>query len=359
MRAIIHTTAGGPEVLQLGEAPTPVPGPEQVRVRVEAAGLNRADILQRRGRYPAPPGWPADIPGLEYAGTVELLGAGVTRWRAGDRVMGLVGGGAHAEYVVVHQDETMAIPAVLDFAHAAAIPEAFLTAWDALVIRGKLQRGERVLLHAVGSGVGTAAVQLARWLGATSIGTSRSADKLRQAALLGLDESIYTGDPHPGPGESTRTGDPGPGGSTRTGDPVGRPYPTVDVIIDVLGGPAFAANLEALAPRGRLVLLGFLQGPKVDVSLEPILRKRLEVIGSVMRTRALAERIPLVRAFTEQVLPAFTDDGGRSHDGAAGAAFMRPLLHPIVGISCPMADIVSAHEAMEQDTNFGKIVLTW
>lgn len=376
MRAIIHTAAGGPEVLQLGEALTPAPGPEQVRVRVEAAGLNRADILQRRGRYPAPPGWPADIPGLEYAGTVELLGAGVTRWRVGDRVMGLVGGGAHAEYVVVHQDETMAIPAALDFAHAAAIPEAFLTAWDALVIRGKLQRGERVLLHAVGSGVGTAAVQLAHWLGATSIGTSRSADKLRQAALLGLDESIYTGDPHPGPGESTRTGDPvgrphpdlgestrtgdpGPGGSTRTGDPVGRPYPTVDVIVDVLGGPAFAANLEALAPRGRLVLLGFLQGPKADVSLEPILRKRLEVIGSVMRTRPLTERIPLVRAFTEQVLPAFADDGGRGHDGAAGVASMQPLLRPIVGISCPMSDIVSAHEAMEQDTNFGKIVLTW
>ncbi len=368
MRAIIHTAAGGPEVLQLGEAPTPVPGPEQVRVRVEAAGLNRADILQRRGRYPAPPGWPADIPGLEYAGTVELLGPGVTRWRVGDRVMGLVGGGAHAEYVVVHQDETMAIPAALDSAHAAAIPEAFLTAWDALVIRGKLQRGERVLLHAVGSGVGTAAVQLAHWLGATSIGTSRSADKLRQAALLGLDESICTGDP--GPGESTRTGDPGLGGSMRTGDPgrggsmstgdpVGRPYPTVDVIVDVLGGPAFAANLEALAPRGRLVLLGFLQGPSVEVSLEPILRKRLEIIGSVMRTRALTERIPLVRAFTEQVLPAFTDDGGRGHHVAAGVASMQPLLRPIVGISCPMSDIVSAHEAMEQDTNFGKIVLTW
>ncbi len=346
MRAIIHTAAGGPEVLQLGEAPTPVPGPEQVRVRVEAAGLNRADILQRRGRYPAPPGWPVDIPGLEYAGTVELLGAGVTRWRVGDRVMGLVGGGAHAEYVVVHQEETMAIPAALDFAHAAAIPEAFLTAWDALVIRGKLQRGERVLLHAVGSGVGTAAVQLAHWLGATSVGTSRSADKLRQAALLGLDESICTGDQ-------------GPGESTRTGDPLGRPYPTVDVIVDVLGGPAFAANLEALAPRGRLVLLGFLQGPKADVSLEPILRKRLEIIGSVMRTRALTERIPLVRAFTEQVLPAFTGDGGRGHDGVVGVASMQPLLRPIVGISCPMSDIVSAHEAMEQDTNFGKIVLTW
>ncbi|MEO8634423.1 MAG: NAD(P)H-quinone oxidoreductase [Gemmatimonadales bacterium] len=325
MRAIIHSGAGGPDVLQLGEAPTPSPGPEQVRVRVEAAGLNRADILQRRGRYPAPPGWPADIPGLEYAGTVERPGSGVTRWQVGDRVMGLVGGGAHAEYVVVHQDETMAIPAALDFAHAAAIPEAFLTAWDALVIRGKLQRGERVLLHAVGSGVGTAAVQLAQWLGATSIGTSRSADKLRQAQLLGLTEAIDT---------ST-------GGDARA-------YPTVDVIIDVLGGPAFAANLEALAPRGRLVMLGHLQGSRAEVGLEPILRKRLEVIGSVMRTRALTERIPLVRAFVELVLPAFA--------AAAGGA---PPLRPIVGIVCPMTDIVSAHAAMEADSNFGKIVLAW
>lgn len=341
MRAIIHIGAGGPEVLQLGEAPTPSPGPEQVRVRVQAAGLNRADILQRRGRYPAPPGWPADIPGLEYAGAVELLGPGVTRWRVGDRVMGLVGGGAHAEYVVVHQDETMAIPAALDFAHAAAIPEAFLTAWDALVLRGKLQRGERVLLHAVGSGVGTAAVQLTRWLGATSIGTSRSADKLTRAHALGLDESICTGDPlgrpHPGPGESTRTG-----------DPLGRPYPTVDVIIDVLGGPAFAANLEALAPRGRLVMLGHLQGSRAEVGLEPILRKRLEVIGSVMRTRALAERIPLVRTFVEQVMPAFS----AGTDGP-------PPLRPIVSVTFPMTGIAAAHAAMEQDTNFGKIVLTW
>ena len=328
MRAIIHAGAGGPEVLQLAEAPTPAPGPGQVRVRVHAAGLNRADILQRRGRYPAPPGWPADIPGLEYAGVVDLPGPGVTRWQAGDRVMGLVGGGAHAEYVVVHQDEAMAVPAALDFAQAAAIPEAFLTAWDALVIRGKLQRGERVLLHAVGSGVGTAAVQLAGWLGATSIGTSRSADKLRQAQLLGLGQGIESGDPV----SSWRSQLPAP----------------VDVIIDVLGGPAFADNLDALAPRGRLVMLGHLQGSRAEVGLEPILRQRLEVIGSVMRTRLLPERIPLVRDFVEQVMPAFSP-------GTTGTSALRP----IIGIVCPMIDIVSAHVAMEQDTNFGKIVLTW
>jgi NADPH:quinone reductase-like Zn-dependent oxidoreductase len=259
--------------LQPREVPAPEPDSNQIRVRVRAAGLNRADILQRKGRYPAPPGWPADIPGLEYAGEVELLGSGSRRWRPGDRVMGLVGGGAHAEYVVVHQDETMAIPSGLSFTQAAAIPEAFLTAWDALVTRGKVQKGERVLIHAVGSGVGTAAVQLARRLGATTVGTSRNRSKLEQAGPLGLDEPIDTS---------------GGGFAARLSAPV-------NLILDVLGGPALAENLEVLAPRGRLVLLGFLQGPTAaELNLDPMLRKRLEIIGTVMRTRQLAERVPLV-----------------------------------------------------------------
>ncbi len=323
MKAVVHSAAGDTDVLQLREVPAPVAGANQVRVRVRAAGLNRADILQRKGRYPAPPGWSADIPGLEYAGEVESAGPGVTRWKIGDRVMGLVGGGAHSEFVVVHQGEAIAVPDGMAFTDAAAIPEAFLTAWDALVARGKLQPAERVLIHAVGSGVGTAAIQLAKRLGAITIGTSRSPDKLTRARSLGLDEAVATG-----------------------GDAGTHPYPTADVILDVLGGPAFAANLEALAPRGRLVLLGFLQGPKVDVSLEPMLRKRLEVIGSVMRTRLLEERIPLVRDFSERVLPWFTAPGG-------------PPVRPVVGAVFPMADIAAAHAAMERDENFGKIVLRW
>ncbi len=281
MRAIIYTAPGGPEVIQLREVPTPGPGPGQVRVRVRAAGLNRADIHQRRGNYPAPPGWPADIPGLEYAGEVEALGPGATRWQPGNRVMGLVGGGAHAEAVVVHQDEVLAIPEALSFVEAAAIPEAFLTAWDALVTRGRLQSGERVLIHAVGSGVGTAATQIAKRTGATVLGTSRQADKLERAREYGLDLGIDTS-------------------AAGFRDAVGEP---VNVVIDVLGGPALADNLAVLAPRGRLVLLGFLQGNRAEVSLEPVLRKRLEIIGSVMRTRLLAERIPLVAAFAAQVLP--------------------------------------------------------
>jgi putative PIG3 family NAD(P)H quinone oxidoreductase len=325
MHTITYTASGD---IQLRDVPAPEPGPSQVRVRVHASALNRADILQRKGRYPAPPGWPADVPGLEYAGEVDAPGPGVTRWRAGDRVMGLVGGGAHAEYVVVHQDETMAVPPGMSFTDAAAIPEAFLTAWDALVTRGRLQAGERVLIHAVGSGVGTAAVQLAKRLGATTIGTSRSDDKLARARELGLDEAINT---------------------LRKGEALLRPY---NVILDVLGGPAFAANLEALAPRGRLVLLGFLQGAKAEVSLEPILRKRLEVIGSVMRTRSLEERMALVADFTRDVLPEFTraaEPPGRRAD----------QLRPVVSEVFPFTDIAAAHAAMERDQNFGKIVLVW
>lgn len=323
MRSIRYTAAGGPDVIQLRDAPTPEPGPRQVRVRVHASALNRADILQRRGRYPAPAGWPADIPGLEYAGEVEALGPGVTRWQVGDRVMGLVGGGAHAEFVVVHADEAMAIPEGMAYTDAAAIPEAFLTAWDALVARGRLAAGERVLIHAVGSGVGTAAVQLAKRLGATAAGTSRSAAKLEQARALGLDEAIDTSGR--GFGEQLDQ--------------------SVDVILDVLGAPAFAANLDALAPRGRLVLLGFLQGATGELSLEPILRKRLEVIGTVMRTRSLEERIPLVAAFAAEVLPGF---GG-------SAVSLRPVVSQVF----PFADIVAAHAVMERDENFGKVVLGW
>ena len=322
MRAIVHTAAGGPEVLVVQDVAAPEPGPAQIRVRVRAAGLNRADLLQRRGAYPAPLGWPADIPGLDYAGEVEALGDGVTRWRPGDRVMGLVGGGAHAEYVVVHQDEALRVPDSLSFIEAAAVPESFLTGWDALVTRGRLQPGERVLLHAVGSGLGTAMIQLAKRLGATVLGTSRTAAKLEQARAVGMDAGI----------------------DTSTGSFREAVVPPVDVVIDVLGGPAFADNLAVLAPRGRLVMLGFLQGPLVETSLEPLLRKRLEVIGSVMRTRGLEERIGLVREFTERVLPWF----------AAGSS-----VRPVIGATFAMTDVAAAHRAMEANEPFGKIVLTW
>ncbi len=325
MRAVIYAGAGGPEVIAFGEVPKPEVRPEHIRVKVHAAGLNRADLLQRRGQYAAPPGWPADIPGLEYAGEVEAL-RGQSRWKVGDRVMGLVGGGAQAELVTVHQDEALPIPDGLSFPEAAAIPEAFLTAYDALVTRGRLAPGERVLIHAVGSGVGTAAAQIAHHLGATVLGTSRSAGKLARALVYGLDSGIDTsrGGFREALGES------------------------VHLILDVLGGPAFADNLAVLAPRGRLVLLGFLAGSRTSADLGPILRKRLEVIGTVMRSRGSEERIPLVREFAERMLPLF--DQRIEH-----AAPLRPVLER----TYPMTELTEAHRTLENNETFGKIVVTW
>jgi NADPH:quinone reductase len=325
MRAVVYTGAGGPEVIAIGEVPKPEVRPGHIRVRVHAAGLNRADLIQRRGQYEAPAGWPADIPGLEYAGEVEAV-RGVERWKVGDRVMGLVGGGAQAELVTVHQDEALPIPEGLSYPEAAAIPEVFLTAYDALVTRGRLAPGERVLVHAVGSGVGTAATQIAKHLGAAVLGTSRSAEKLARALVYGLDHGIDTSR-----------------GSFR--DAVGDP---VHVVLDVLGGPAFADNLAVLAPRGRLVLLGFLAGGRFNGDLGPILRKRLEVIGTMMRTRGLEERAPLVREFTERMLPLF--DQRIEH-----AAPLRPVLER----TYPMTSLAEAHKALESNETFGKVVLTW
>jgi len=304
MRAIVYTGAGGPEVIAIREVPTPTPGAGEVRVRVQAAGLNRADIYQRRGGYPAPPGWPPDIPGLEYAGDVDAVGPGVTRWRPGDRVMGLVGGGGQAEAVVVRQEEVLPLPSSLSYVEGAAIPEVFYTAYDALVTRGRLAAGERVLIHAVGSGVGTAAAQIAKYLGATVIGTSRSA----------FEEAV--------------------------GDPI-------HLVLDVLGGPALTAHLSVLAPRGRLVMLGLMAGRRGEVDLERLLHKRLEVIGSVLRSRGPEERAALVAEFAKRMLPLFESNGGPA------------TLRPVVERTYPMDRLAEAHAVMERNENFGKLVGRW
>lgn len=325
MRAVIYSGAGGPEVVTIGEVPKPEVQPGLIRVRVRATGLNRADILQRKGQYRAPAGWPADIPGLEYAGEVEAV-RDTTRWQIGDRVMGLVGGGAMAESVVVHEDEALAIPRTLSFAQAAAVPEAFLTAYDALAIRGRLRVGERVLIHAVGSGLGTAAAQIAKHLGATVLGTSRSADKLARSMVYGVDIGIDTS-------------------RTPFAKAITEP---VDLVLDLLGGPAFADNVSVLAPRGRLVLLGFLAGSRTDADLGPILHKRLEIAGSVMRSRGLKERIALAKEFTERMLPLF--DQQVEHEAP---------LRPVLERAYPIEALGEAQRAMEANETFGKIVVTW
>lgn len=321
MRAVIYGAAGGPDVIRLGDVPVPAVDHRQIRVRVHAAGLNRADLLQRLGHYPAPPGWPTNIPGLEYAGEVEAVRKDVTRWRVGDRVMGLVGGGGQAERVVVHEDDVLPVPEDMSYAEAAVVPEAFLTAYDALTARGRLAAGERVLIHAVGSGLGTATAQIAKQMGATVLGTSRSATKIARTLVYGVDVGIDT---------------------TRTPfrEAVGEP---VDVVVDVLGGSALSDNLAVLAPRGRLVLLGFLTGSRTTADLGPILRKRLEIVGSVMRARTLEERLPLVREFAERMLPLFRDG----------------TLRPVLERSYAMSDLAEAHRTMETNETFGKIALVW
>lgn len=315
MRALILPS------LDIHDRPDPSPRPGEILVRVHAAGLNRADLIQRAGRYPAPPGWPADIPGLEYAGEVVALGEGVTYWATGDRVMGLVGGGGQAELVVVRQEEAMAIPAGMTFADAAAIPEVFLTAWDALVRQGRARAGERVLFHAVGGGVGTAAVQLAKLLGLVLIGTSRTDDKLERCRDLGMDLGINTTD-----ADWVR----------QVGEPV-------QVIIDTLGADAFADNLTLLDTRGRLVVLGTMTGgTAAGIDLGRVLRQRLTIVGTAMRSRGPHERAELVERFTTEILPHF----------ASGA------LRPIVERAFPMENAAAAYELLASNEAFGKVVLT-
>ncbi len=320
MRAVVFQGHGGTDVIGIGEVPVPQVNPGQVRVRVHAAGINRADVLQRRGGYAAPHGAPADIPGLEFAGEVEAT-RGETRWRAGDRVMGLVPGGAQAELVVTNGDELLPIPAAMSYAEAAAVPESFLTAYDALVIRARVRSGERVLIHAVGSGLGTAAAQIAKQLGAYVIGTSRTPDKLARALIYGVDSGIDTS-------------------SDRFADALHEP---VDVILDVIGGPALADNLAVLAPRGRLVLLGFLAGSRTEADLGPVLRNRLEIIGTVMRTRTAPERADLVARFRDEMMPLFEHQ----------------VLQPVLERTLPAEQVGEAHRAMERNETFGKLVVTW
>ena len=324
MRALMITRPGGPEVLEVRDVPDPVAGPEEVVVRVRASALNRADILQRRGLYPAPPGAPADIPGLEFAGEVESCGNQVTTLHPGDRVMGIVGGGGQAERLRLHERLCLRIPPGTGFEEAAAVPEAFLTAYDALFHCGGLQPGEAVLIHAAASGVGTAAAAIATMAGARVIALSRSADKRRRLGGMGLHRVLDPGD------ESLvsliRMALGGEG---------------VDLVIDLVGAATWPLDLEVAAQRGRIVLVGTMSGAKVEADLGVLMRKRLTVVGTVLRSRPLEEKIELVQAFGRTMLPLL----------AAGR------LRPVVDRVLPLDEAAVAHAAMEANKNFGKIVL--
>ena len=326
MKAIVITRPGGPEVLALQDRPIPEPGPGEVRVRVHASALNRADLLQRRGAYPAPPGVPADVPGLEYAGEVDAVGDGAGLWAVGNRVMGIVGGGAHAEYVVVHEREAIRIPQNLGIPEAAAIPEAFLTAYDALFPQLDVTMGERVLVHAVGSGVGTAAVQLLRAAGAMVIGTSRTASKLERAVELGMEVGVDTS--REDLAEAVNQATYGSG---------------VHAVLDLVGGKLLENSLRVLALRGRLIVVGTTGGAKAEVDLGLVLRRRIHLIGTVLRTRPLEEKIALAREFSKTVLPLLSSE----------------RVKPVVDSTFSFGQIAEAHKRMESNDTFGKIVLTW
>src|SRR5690606_34618938 len=326
MRAIVISRPGGPEVLEVRDVPEPEPAAGQIRVRVYVVGVNRADLLQRRGRYPAPPGAPSDIPGLEYAGIVDALGPGVARWREGDRVMGIVGGGAYAEYVVVHEDEAVPVPERLSLEEAAAVPEAFITAHDALFTQAGLTAGEAVLIHAVGSGVGTAALQLAREAGARTLGTSRSAWKLERASSLGLETAIDASHADFARGARDATGGRG-----------------VDVVLDLVGGAYLEGTLQALARRGRMIVVGLVAGRSATLDLGLLLSKRLSLRGTVLRSRSLAEKVDAARAFARDVLPLL--ESGR--------------VRPIVDEVLPAWEAKRAHRRLETNETYGKLVLTW
>src|SRR5881394_1921678 len=278
MKAVVITSYGGVEGIGVQEVETPpAPAADLVRVRVYAAGLNRADILQRRGHYPAPPGYPHNIPGMEFAGGVESIGDAVRAWKAGDRVFGITGGGAQAEFVVVPESNLARIPAELDWVQAGAMPEVFITAHDALFTRASLHMGERVLIHAAASGVGTAAIQVVHAASATVYGTSRTADKLQRLheLNLGLDKSVAVGGQPAKFVEAVQKWTNGAG---------------VDVILDLVGGNYFPPNLEALASRGRLICVGTTAGAKSEVDLGLLLRKRVSIIGTTLRGRSIEEK---------------------------------------------------------------------
>ena len=328
MRAAIIVTYGGVEGLEVLEVDTPpAPTADRVRVRVHAAALNRADILQRMGRYPAPADAPQNIPGLEFAGEVESTGDKVRQWRPGQRVFGIAGGGAQADYIVVPENTLAEVPANLDWVAAAAVPEVFITAHDALFTQAKLQIGENLLVHAAGSGVGTAAIQLARAAGARAYGTSRTADKLERARAFGLENSIAVG------GEPNLFAEAVGAWTNGKG---------VNVILDLVGGPYLEANLNSLALRGRLMLVGTTAGSKGTLDFSRVMSKRLRITGTVLRARSAEEKATATRLFAAHVVPLL-----------AGGA-----VRPVVDSTYRLNEIREAHTRLESNESFGKIVLT-
>jgi putative PIG3 family NAD(P)H quinone oxidoreductase len=321
MKAIVYNGAGDAGVIEVRDVPAPEPGSDDAQVAVAYVGLNRADILERKGQYPSPLG-KGSVPGLEFSGTVSKIGANVKNLKSGDRVYGLVPGGAHAEYLVTNALTLSPVPEGLSLQAAAALPEAYMTAFDALN-RGGFALGQTVLIHAVGSSVGLAAIALVKNAGGRAIGTSRTPQKLERAATHGLAAGILLDDTWP---EKVRAASGGRG---------------VDVVLDFIGAPVLDQNVSVLVSGGRIVQIGTLGGYKASFALNGLMAKRASLIGTMLRSRPLDERIALARAFTTQLGPLF----------ARGA--LRAEIDRVV----PFERMGDAHTAMENNENFGKIVI--
>lgn len=304
--------------LELVDRPTPEPAADQVVIEVAGSGVNRADLLQRRGRYAAPPGWPADVPGLEHAGTVAAVGDTVRTLRVGQRVFGIVGGGAHASHVLTPEALCAPLPDNIDPVVGGGLPEVFVTAHDALVTRAALRSGERVLIHGVGSGVGTAALQLARAVGATTVGTSRTAAKLERAADLGLHQGVLADDDM----------------AERIGE--------VDVVLDLIGGPYLEVDVAVCATRGRIVIVGLVAGASATLDMGAVMSKRLTIAGTVLRGRPDHEKAAAVAGFAKEVVPLL-------ESGAVA---------PVVERTFPLERAEAAYDLVGSNETFGKVILT-
>jgi putative PIG3 family NAD(P)H quinone oxidoreductase len=327
MRAVVITEYGGPDVLRIAEVDDPMPGPDEILVAVEHSAVNRADVLQRLGRYRDPRAVAGpEIPGLEYVGTVAARGSRVVEWSVGDAVMGIEGGGCYAELITTHARQALPVPPGLERSDAAAVPEVFITAWDALVLQGGLTSGRWALVHAGASGVGTAAIQIAKAIGAY-VAVTCSAGKAPRCSDLGAD-LVLERSPADWLGQLLA--------ALRA-----RGVDGVDVVLDVVGGDEADRNLAAVRPRGSIVQVGLLGGGSATVDLGALLARRVTWIGTVLRSRPLEEKIAVSRRFAAEVLPLFT--AGR--------------LHPVIDRRFQLGAAAEAHRVMEADANVGKLIL--
>lgn len=323
MKAVVLREHGGPEVLQIEDVPSPTCGVEDILVSVAATALNRADLLQRMGFYPNPFPQGPEIPGLEFAGTVKTVGERVTMWKVGDPVMGIVSGGAYAEELVLHERQAMAVPVGMSLHDAAAIPEVFITAWDALVVQGGLTSGRWAMVHAGASGVGTAAIQICRAIGARIIVTC-SSGKVQSCKDIGADVVVdYTTQDFV---EEVQRATSGAG---------------VDVILDVIGGDYVERNIASLAVKGRIIQVGVMAGKPVPFNVGLLLGKRASITGTVLRARPLEEKIAITQRFIAEMLPMF--------DSRA--------LEPVIDSRYAFSDIAQAHAHMASNANIGKIII--